>query len=50
VVETPPPGASDIETENTADELLAVPDSVKQRVQRRIDSGKRIYFRLASER
>jgi hypothetical protein len=47
--ETPPPETPDVREEAVADSLLTVPDSVKARVQRRVDTGKRIYFRLRPE-
>ena len=49
IVETDAPGRTDADTDAVAASLKDVPDSVKQRVQARVDAGKRIYFRLKSE-
>ena len=50
MIETSPPGQTGTAAEKVADEILAVPDSVRDRVQQRVDAGKRIYFRLKTER
>ena len=47
--ETPAPEAPDPDAGAVASSLRQVPDSVKQRVQRRVDAGKRIYFHLRPE-